>query len=151
MVTREVRSYRQPLEVLLDRLGQAGRFGVQVREFGVDLAHGRREVEVLVLFLRGDPYVAAGREAPVVGLNVGAGDQLDEAGHVAEFAVGEALGQPVSLTPEVAYLAELVDGGAARPVGGLVGASDGACVSRIVGLRVALLFAGFGQAGRGLV
>jgi hypothetical protein len=82
------------------------------------------KVEVGILVLGRDADVAAGREAPVVGGDLGAVDELDQAFDVAQFGVGEALDQPVGLAPVVADLLELVDGGAAGGVGGLAGAGD---------------------------
>ena len=144
-------SYPELLEVLLDPRRQDGRLGVELRELRVDLAHRRREVEVRVLLLGSDADVAAGRQAPVVGLYFGAVDELDQPLHIPQLAVGEALGEPVSLPPEVAHLAKLFDGSAPRLVGCLAGAGDVAAVPGVTGRGVALLLAGLDQPGRGLV
>jgi hypothetical protein len=51
--------------------------GVEALQFHVDVTQDFLEVEVFVLFLRGDTNVAAGSEAPVVGLDLLATYQLN--------------------------------------------------------------------------
>lgn len=75
----------------------------------MDVAQGLLEIEVLIHFRRGDADVAAGREAPVRGLDLGAGDDPAQAGYGHEPRFGKAGEQPVGLALKIGGALELFD------------------------------------------
>src|SRR5690606_9732297 len=89
---------------------------VEILELDVDLTQRFLEVEVLVLLLRRDAHITARREAPVCILELLPVDELYQSLDVAELTIGEALGEPLGLAPEVAHLAQVLDGELARVI-----------------------------------
>lgn len=82
-------------------------------------------------------------QTPVVGFDLGAVHQLDQAFHAAEFGFGKAFGEPVGLPPEVTHQFELLDGLGSRFVSGLAGPGDVTVVPGFTFSGIAVIFAGF--------
>jgi len=117
----------------------------------MNVAQGFLKVEVLVHFLRRDTDITAGREAPVIGLDLSSTHKLDKASYIEKLRFREAFRQPMGLFPEITNLLELFNSQLPGLVGGLAGACNvavGPCTA-IAG--VALVLAGFDEAAGKLV